>query len=188
MKEMDDERDNTADADDSVDTVEEERANVRESKMKESGNDETSSTPPGSTKGQGAKKGAPIIKGSGGKRKRMSKKMKGFLVVTGIIIVALIIGLWGAVPPNYLTVGDVVKSPSAYAGKTIDIKGTVGEWNTTTRTFNLTDGTSNITVSYSALPEGFNSGKDVVVKGTLRDSEGLVIESKDIQVGCPSKY
>lgn len=121
-------------------------------------------------------------------RKFFSRKDKKIIAVIIIIIGVLILILWGLTPSGYLTVNDVTKNPSRYLNKVIEVKGTVGDWNSSANTFNLTDEKDNLTVSYINLPEGFNNGRDVVVKGVLRNNGGLVIEAKEVIVGCPSKY
>jgi len=121
-------------------------------------------------------------------KRRLSKKKRNLIIVVVVISVALIVGLWGLSPSNYLTVGDVVNHPEIYIDKTIEVKGAVENWNSNAKTFNLSDGVSTLTVVYTILPEGFNNGKDVVVKGTLENDGGLVMNSMDVQVGCPSKY
>jgi cytochrome c-type biogenesis protein CcmE len=121
-------------------------------------------------------------------KKRFSRKMKGLIIAVVIIVIALIIGLWGSGPAPYTTVNDVVGNSDPYLDKTIEIRGTVEDWNASAKTFNLTGTEGNIIVTYVIVPEGFNNGKDVVVKGILKNDNGLVMESSDIQVGCPSKY
>lgn len=123
------------------------------------------------------------------KRPRMLTKRKLGIVIAVIVIgVALVIGLWGMAPPDYPTVSEIVGNVNAHINKSIDVMGSVDDWNSSARTFNLTDGESTLLVAYSNVPEGFNNGKDVVVRGTLRDDDGPFIESKEITVGCPSKY
>jgi cytochrome c-type biogenesis protein CcmE len=121
-------------------------------------------------------------------KKRMSRRTKGVVIVVVVIAVALVIGLWGTAPANYLTVNDVITNSDNYQGKTIEVKGIVEDWNSTANTFNLADGDKKINVTYITVPEGFNNGKDVVVKGTLTGLLLLTIESQTISVGCPSKY
>jgi cytochrome c-type biogenesis protein CcmE len=121
-------------------------------------------------------------------KKRMSRRTKGVVIVVLVIAVALVIGLWGTAPANYLTVNDVISNSDSYKGKTIEVKGIVEDWNSTANTFSLADGDKKINVTYITVPEGFNNGKDVVVKGTLMDLPVITIESQTISVGCPSKY
>ncbi|UCD92067.1 MAG: cytochrome c maturation protein CcmE [Methanobacteriota archaeon] len=121
-------------------------------------------------------------------KRRLTKKRKGIIIAVIVIIVALVIGLWGAVPSDYLEVGDILANPLAYVDRSIEVKGLVADWDSTVKVFNLSDGENDLMVSYITLPEGFNNGKDVVVRGTLVDNDGLVLESSEITVGCPSKY
>ena len=40
-----------------------------------------------------------------------------------------------------------------------------------------------------AVPDGFEEGRMIAVKGNLiQDGEMWIIDAKEIQTGCPSKY
>jgi len=124
-------------------------------------------------------------------RKRLSTKRKRLLalvVVLVVVAVAIVIGLWGNAPVPYMTVSEVTENASSYLDEEIQIKGTVKNWDSVGKTFELTDGESNLTVSYVTLPEGFNNEKEIVVEGVLKGGSNLILESTKITVGCPSKY
>ena len=123
-------------------------------------------------------------KGLSGKKKRILA----VVVVLIIVAVAIVVGLWDNTPVPYMTVSKVTDDSSSYLDEEIEIKATVEDWNSTSRTFSLTDEESSLVVSYVALPDGFNNGKEIVVKGILRDDGGLILEATEIIVGCPSKY
>lgn len=121
-------------------------------------------------------------------KRKVTKRQKRLLFVSLVIIMALIIGLWGTTSLDYLTVSDVVIHPELYTNKTIAVMGTVDDWNSSAKSFNLSDNTNKIAVSYIILPEGFNNGKDIVVMGVLEENNGFDIKAKEIIVGCPSRY
>ena len=86
---------------------------------------------------------------------------------------------------------DVVNNKDDYLDEKVEVKGTVekGSISTMNKTFNLTGGDVSLVVNYTGtLPSDLKEGTDVVVKGTLRDRNGLVLEADEIVVGCPSKY
>ncbi|UCG69852.1 MAG: cytochrome c maturation protein CcmE [Thermoplasmata archaeon] len=126
------------------------------------------------------------------KKKRMSSKKKRILIVVVIIAIALVVVLWGAAPPDYDTVSEVLKNQGKYVGEDVTVKGKVGNW-TGGHNFTMVDDNN---ASYAIhvvhdgpLPEGFAEEKVIVVDGKLEEGEfGLTIKSTKIQVGCPSKY
>jgi cytochrome c-type biogenesis protein CcmE len=116
------------------------------------------------------------------------KKLLTAVAVLVIIALALVIGFWGNAPVPYMTVSQVTDNSSSYIDKEIEIKGSVENWNITARTFDMTDEESVLSVSYDIIPDGFNNGKEIVVSGILRGTNGLVLDADEITVGCPSKY
>lgn len=127
-------------------------------------------------------------------RRRLLSSNKGKIVVVLVIIgIALGIGLWGAVPEEYLSLEEVVNNSDSYLGKEIEVVGKVGNW-TGGLNFTLLDrGDENITmfvIHEREIPDGFAIGKDVVLKGKLENgADDLTFRSThSIQVGCPSKY
>jgi cytochrome c-type biogenesis protein CcmE len=136
--------------------------------------------------------GEPEEKRVKSRRKGLSSRRNKVLIVVVIIVIALIIGLWGAAPGDYISVKDVVKNSAKYIGEEVEVKGKVGNWTGNQNFTIIDDNNASIAIKVvhdGALPEGFASKKDVVVKGKLEDTEnGLTIKSTKIQVGCPSKY
>ena len=58
-------------------------------------------------------------------------------------------------------------------------------------TFILTGVNHNLIVDFNgaAVPDGFGEGKTIAIKGTLALTSGdWILEAKEIQTGCPSKY
>jgi cytochrome c-type biogenesis protein CcmE len=142
---------------------------------------------PGQAKTGTEKAGEPK-EGKAKPKKWMTKKKRNVVLVLVIVVVALIIGLWGTAPTDYLTVSDINGSSGTYLDTVIEVKGLVENWNSSGNAFELADSDSRMNVTYITLPEGFNNGKEVVVKGVLKNEGSLVLEASEIKVGCPSKY
>jgi cytochrome c-type biogenesis protein CcmE len=114
--------------------------------------------------------------------------------IIGIVVIVLVLvagtwGMWGGT--DYPSVKDVLGDQGKYLNKYVEVRGTVKlqSLDVNNTTFVLSEGSSDIRVNYTgALPANFEEGKDVVVKGTLRNLGGLVLVSKEIVVGCASKY
>jgi cytochrome c-type biogenesis protein CcmE len=126
------------------------------------------------------------------KRKRFFSRRNKVLLVVAIVAIALIVVLWGATPPDYNEVSEIVENSGKYIGDEVSVKGKVGNW-TGGKNFTLLDDKNAslaiFVVHETAMPEGFAEGKVVVVEGKLEEGEsGLTIRSTKIQVGCPSKY
>ncbi len=125
------------------------------------------------------------------KKRKWNKKTK-ILVGVIVIVVVLMIGFWGMhSSTNYLSVSDIVDNEDKYLNEEIEVKGTVKKDSVDqdNRTFVLTDGKNDIKINYTgSLPASFEEGKDVVVKGTLRRYDVLVIDVEEIVVGCSSEY
>lgn len=124
-------------------------------------------------------------------KSRMTGKQRKLLSVVAILVIialALVVGLWGNAPVPYMTVSEVTGNSSSYLDKEIEIKGFVKNWNSSARTFEMTDEESTLTVRYDSIPDGFNNEKEIVVEGVLTGSNGLILEATKITVGCPSKY
>jgi cytochrome c-type biogenesis protein CcmE len=135
------------------------------------------------------------------KPKKMGKKQKQLLIgiiAAVIIIIAVVIAFSAMNPPSpYKEVADVLEDSSQYTGDEVEVVGNVGEIiqpsnDTLEIRFELIDRDNpdkTIWVDTLTQPEGFVTGKDVVVTGTMQMEDGnYIIKAKDIKVGCPSKY
>ena len=125
-------------------------------------------------------------------RRRFSSKRVKILIVVSIISIALIIVLWGAAPPEYITLEELMEDSSSYTGKDVTVRGKVGNW-TGGQNFTMVDA-NNASIAIQVvhdgpIPEGFAEEKDIVVEGKLENGvSGLTLITTEIQVGCPSKY
>lgn len=125
------------------------------------------------------------------KKLRLGKLMPALIAVV-VIALVLVVGTWGMWGgSDYPSVKDVVSDKGRYLDKYLEMRGTVKllSLDVNNTTFVLYEGASELRVNYTgALPQNFEEGKDVVVKGTMRNENGLVIKAKEIVVGCASKY
>jgi cytochrome c-type biogenesis protein CcmE len=135
------------------------------------------------------------------KNKRQSKKQKKMIIAIiaiVIVVIAVVIAFTALNPPSpYKEVADVLNDTNTYSNDEIEVVGNVGEIiepdnETLEIRFELEDRDDpekTIWVDTLTQPDGFVTGKDVVVTGTLQLENGsYVIKAKDIKVGCPSKY
>ena len=141
---------------------------------------------------QPGKSSAPAAGGPGAKKRRRLGTGVKVAIAIAIIAVVLISGLWGMWGgTSFLTVNDVTANEGKYLNTQLEVRGTVKlqSHDLTNKTFILSGNSKELKVNYTgAPPSNFEEGKDVVVKGTLRSSGGLVLVAKEIVVGCASKY
>jgi cytochrome c-type biogenesis protein CcmE len=82
--------------------------------------------------------------------------------------------------------------PEKYSEGRIHLRGAVGNGSIGDDSTFVLEGTGlNLRVSTSSIPipEGFEEGKTVAVKGSLvKDAEGWILRADEIKTGCPSKY
>lgn len=125
-------------------------------------------------------------------KKKLGKKGVIIIVAIVIIIIVLIVGLWGMTGgEDYPTPSEILKDKTKHLNNHVEVRGTVKQdtLDTQNKTFVLTDDKADLLVNYTDfLPSNFEEGKDVVVKGTLREQIIVFIEADEIVVGCASKY
>ncbi len=125
------------------------------------------------------------------KKWRLGKALPA-LIAIAVIAIVIVVGTWGMWGgTDYPSVKDITSDQASYIGKYVEVRGTVKlqSLDVNNTTFTLFEGQSELRVNYTgALPANFEEGKDVVVKGTLRRDDGLVLTSREIVVGCASKY
>jgi len=116
------------------------------------------------------------------------------LLFVGAIMLGLIGLMFLSVDPQVqYTVDEVMDSPEEFSSEEVNIRGIVKNESidNPSSTFLLQGSESQILVSFSmiAVPDGFEEGRMIAVKGNLiQDGEMWIIDAKEIQTGCPSKY
>ena len=96
-------------------------------------------------------------------------------------------------PQVQYTVDEVMDSPEEFSSDEVNIRGIVKNQSidNSSSTFLLQGSESHIQVSFAliAIPDGFEEGRMIAVNGNLiQDGEMWIIDAKEIQTGCPSKY
>jgi cytochrome c-type biogenesis protein CcmE len=113
-----------------------------------------------------------------------------------IILLALSVGLTYDSLSNYInpyvSVTDVVSKAPSYKGKSLQVMGKMSSdslqrGDDGSLSFDLTDGSSYITVTYKGVPpQNLEPENEIVVVGSLQD--GGTLQASQIMVKCPSKY
>ena len=101
-------------------------------------------------------------------------------------------------PQVQYTVDEIMREPERFDGESIFVRGIVlpGTMNYDELVFTLQGSTETIIVNFkdSPIPDGFDEGRTIAVRGILQtenSSDGTmiwIIDSFEIQTGCPSKY
>ena len=101
-------------------------------------------------------------------------------------------------PQVQYTVDEIMSEPERFDGENIFVRGIVlpGTMNYDELVFTLQGSTETIIVNFkdSPIPDGFDEGRTIAVRGTLQTDNSAdgtmiwIIDSFEIQTGCPSKY
>ena len=124
----------------------------------------------------------------------MNTTRRSRLLFVGAIMLGLIGLMFLSVDPQVqYTVDEVMDSPEEFSSEEVNIRGIVKNESidNSSSTFLLQGTESEILVSFAmiAVPDGFEEGRMIAVKGNLiQDGEMWIIDAKEIQTGCPSKY
>ena len=124
----------------------------------------------------------------------MNTTRRSRLLFIGAIMLGLIGLMFLSVDPQVqYTVDEVMDSPEEFSSEEVNIRGIVKNESidNSSSTFLLQGSESKILVSFAmiAVPDGFEEGRMIAVKGNLiQDGEMWIIDAKEIQTGCPSKY
>ena len=114
-------------------------------------------------------------------------------VIGGSIIVLVIMMLATVDPETQHYIDNVMENPDDYIGQ-VHIRGEVfeGSVDVENYTFILTGVNHNLIVDFNgaAVPDGFSEGKNNRHQGNIviLTSGEWILEAKEIQTGCPSKY
>ena len=125
--------------------------------------------------------------------RRISQKQIKIIVVVVVIIVVVGVLVWGMIPEKIYELAEVLDDQDKFEDDYISVKGVVTEWNKSSDSFTLTDSNDEtltiLVIHDGPFPEGFGINVTAVVKGTFKIASGNpIMESNEIQIGCPSKY
>ena len=125
-------------------------------------------------------------------------RLSRLLIVFGTSIAIFALMMVTVDPQVQYSVDEVMSEPERFEGENIFVRGIVlpGTMDYDELVFTLQGSTEMLVVDFndSPIPDGFDEGRTIAVRGLLHSeysSDGKpiwVIESFEIQTGCPSKY
>ena len=125
-------------------------------------------------------------------------RLSRLLIVFGTSIAIFALMMVTVDPQVQYSVDEVMNDPERFERENIFIRGIVlpGSLDYDELVFTLQGSTEELIVDFSEtpIPDGFDEGRTIAVRGVLKSensSDGAlfwVIESFEIQTGCPSKY
>ena len=125
-------------------------------------------------------------------------RLSRLLIVFGTSIAIFALMMVTVDPQVQYSVDEVMSEPERFEGENIFVRGIVlpGTMDYDALVFTLQVSTETLVVDFndSPIPDGFDEGRTIAVRGLLHSeysSDGKpiwVIESFEIQTGCPSKY
>lgn len=125
-------------------------------------------------------------------------RLSRLLIVFGTSIAIFALMMVTVDPQVQYSVDEVMNDPERFERENIFIRGIVlpGSVDYDELVFTLQGSTEELIVNFSEtpIPDGFDEGRTIAVRGVLKSensSDGAlfwVIESFEIQTGCPSKY
>ena len=125
-------------------------------------------------------------------------RLSRLLIVFGTSIAIFALMMVTVDPQVQYSVDEVMSEPERFEGENIFVRGIVlpGTMDYDELVFTLQGNIETLVVDFndSPIPDGFDEGRTIAVRGLLHSeysSDGKpiwVIESFEIQTGCPSKY
>ncbi len=125
-------------------------------------------------------------------------RLSRLLIVFGTSIVIFGLMMVTVDPQVQYSVDEIMSEPGRFEGEKIFVRGIVlpGTMNYDELVFTLQGNTETLIVNFdgSPIPDGFDEGRTIAVRGVLQtefSTDGMliwVIDSFEIQTGCPSKY
>ncbi len=127
------------------------------------------------------------------KKRKVSERQVKIIAVVVIVAVLVTVLLWGMVPDKIYELREVEDRIDELNGEYVSVKGVIVSWESGLSNFTLADTkdmNKTILVYHTGpMPEGFGINATAVVKGTLhKSSSSILMNSDEIQIGCPSKY
>ena len=120
-------------------------------------------------------------------------RLSRLLIVFGSSLAVLGLMMASVDPEVQYSVDQIMEQPEKFQDSQIFVRGVVssGSVDNEGMSFILEGVTGKITVDFadSPIPDGFDEGRTIAVRGDLVKQNGLwVIDTFEIQTGCPSKY
>jgi cytochrome c-type biogenesis protein CcmE len=119
-------------------------------------------------------------------------KIGATVLVIGLALVGLMYSTLSEGTEYYKHVDEVMKDPSAWQGKRLQLHGFVADLrqrpDTLDYKFRVENNGKVITARYTGVvPDTFKNGAEVVLKGRL-DGDAFDVEPNGVMAKCPSKY
>ena len=120
-------------------------------------------------------------------------RMKRLSIVFGASFVVLALMMISVNPEIQYTVDDIMANPTDFEDQDVFVRGvvSVGSIDSDEMVFVLEGINFSIIIDFSnsPVPDGFDEGKTIAVRGYLQSIGDIwTINSSEIQTGCPSKY
>ena len=114
-------------------------------------------------------------------------------IVFGSSLAVLVLMMASVDPEIQYSVDEILDDPQKFENSQIFVRGVVAtdSMNNDEMQFVLkgVDGEITVDFSDSPIPDGFDEGRTIAVRGELVLMNGMwIIDSFEIQTGCPSKY
>ena len=114
-------------------------------------------------------------------------------IVFGASLAVLGLMMASVDPEIQYSVDEIIEEPEKFQGSKIFVRGVVSmnSMDNEKMRFILEGVTGEIFVDFthSPIPDGFDEGRTIAVRGDLITKNGIwLIDSYEIQTGCPSKY
>jgi cytochrome c-type biogenesis protein CcmE len=136
-----------------------------------------------------------------GRRPSSRRRRRRLTILLLAVIATVLVVFWGWSSTgghSYINVAQIANDSQAiangtsqFSSKVIEVKGVVTQWygGSTFTLVDPQDSSKSFKVNASVgIPQGFENGKEAVVKGKLRQSLPLTMDVTGITVGCASKY
>ena len=120
-------------------------------------------------------------------------RLSRLVIVFGSSLAVLGLMMASVDPEVQYSVDQIMEQPDEFEDSQIFVRGVVssGSVDNEGMSFILEGVTGEFTVDFadSPIPDGFDEGRTIAVRGDLVKQNGLwVIDTFEIQTGCPSKY
>ncbi len=128
-----------------------------------------------------------------GKVASVSLTRKNRLLIAGASMALLLVLMFVSIEPQVqYSVDEVMDDPSSYEGS-LHVRGevSIGSLDAENFSFTISGISYTLSVDYSStvIPDGFNEGNMIAIKGEMINNGGFwILHAHEIQTGCPSKY
>jgi|TARA_Y100000782_G_scaffold38271_1_gene42706 cytochrome c-type biogenesis protein CcmE len=115
------------------------------------------------------------------------------MALVGVALAGLVTLMFLSIEPEtQYSVDEVMSSPLSHEGG-VHLRGQVviDSLDSDSSSFELAGSSHTLNIDFSgvAIPDGFEEGHTIAVKGNLiNTADGWLLKAREIQTGCPSKY